>query len=622
MQESRSASFSRLRWGFVALIAAAAAASVKLDHPSPAEPFTLRRGIVHLPALPPPPDALVESEESCRDARGMVMPAGDAPELSCDEARRIVAEARAGLASAPEAVDPANFAGLTADWLDPHGLWSAAPDSPIARSLQRASERLLADLEGAPGSGPCASAEAVGTEMVEWVARLSGAWDEGFAPQPRKKASVRQALDLIARTPYEDGPVRRPALDLARAMGQHARAAEDALPLDAYVEVLRARVLPEKSPLDWSRIVLAAAVRAYVPLIDPHGAWAPLSEETAIYDIGLEVGPPPQLWSEMTRTLLGVRVDKGARAPLHGGDLVVEIDGRKLAGMSVEQSNQLGAILDDAAQVRILRGASGEPLDLVVKSEDPPQPSREGYQHLAWRSVPYGDGQVAVITIADVPDDLGERLQDVISVVESGHKSLGLVLDLRGNGGGSTDGAIDALGLFLPGAPLFPMRRRDGSLEIDRAPRPQATYGGPLAVLVDADSASAAEMLAGALSAYERATVVGTRTYGKGCAQEYIDDEVGKGVLRLTTLVFSLPDGTPLQRVGVLPHVVLDGAPRAEREATLAHAASSWRGPDVRDHALIGGPSFPNHGGRVGGSDDPGLFRALRSLGAARAAAR
>ena len=95
-------------------------------------------------------------------------------------------------------------------------------------------------------------------------------------------------------------------------------------------------------------------------------------------------------------------------------------------------------------------------------------------------------------------------------------------------------------------APLFPMARRDGAIEVDRAPEPPLAdrWTRPVATLVDGDTASAAEMIAGALSAYHRGPVVGERTYGKGCAQEYLDDDAQEGVVRLTTLLYALPDGT------------------------------------------------------------------------------
>jgi carboxyl-terminal processing protease len=235
--------------------------------------------------------------------------------------------------------------------------------------------------------------------------------------------------------------------------------------------------------------------------------------------------------------------------------------------------------------------------------------------------VSFGAGAALVLQIEDVPDDLGDRILATIASVE---RPLGILLDLRGNGGGSTDGALAALGIFLPGAPLFPLRRRDGSIEVDRAPRlgDADRWPGPVAALVDGDSASAAEMIAGALAAYSRGPVLGSRTYGKGCAQEYLDDESGRGVLRLTTLLFSLPDGAPLQQVGVTPDISLGLPAGVEREANLAQAPASWTGPDVRDPSMVTPRPWPEHGGRVGRAHDPTIYRALRALGAARAARR
>ncbi len=115
---------------------------------------------------------------------------------------------------------------------------------------------------------------------------------------------------------------------------------------------------------------------------------------------------------------------------------------------------------------------------------------------------------------------------------------------------------------------------------------------------------------------------MGDRTYGKGCAQEYLDDEAHVGVLRLTTLLFALPDGSPVQKVGIQPHVRLSLPAATEREAFLARALDPWRGPDVRDLARIKEIPWPTHGGRVGPCREPLLCRALRALGAAPAAAR
>jgi carboxyl-terminal processing protease len=109
--------------------------------------------------------------------------------------------------------------------------------------------------------------------------------------------------------------------------------------------------------------------------------------------------------------------------------------------------------------------------------------------------------------------------------------------------------------------------------------------------------------------------VVGSRTFGKGCVQEYFDDRAGAGVLRLTTMVFALPDGSPLQGVGLSPEVELD-LPRVREKESLLGFALPWRGPDVRDRARMGGARWPSHLNRVGPCRDRAICAALNALGA------
>jgi len=229
----------------------------------------------------------------------------------------------------------------------------------------------------------------------------------------------------------------------------------------------------------------------------------------------------------------------------------------------------------------------------------------------------------------NVPDALGDDLARTLANEESksgGPPLAGVLLDLRGNGGGSIEGATGALGVFLAGAPLFPLKHRDGAIETERAGEPplEDRWTGPVAALVDSGTASAAEMIAGGLRAYRRGVVVGTDTYGKGCAQEYIDDVTGAGVLRITTLLFALPDGSPVQRVGVHPDLLLP-LPRAigvkEHEADLIHAPPTWIGPDVRDAKRIveiGWPAAKS----IGPCSDEPVCKALRALGKSPAVAK
>jgi carboxyl-terminal processing protease len=582
------------------------------------------------PVAPAPPR--VESgpaDEGARcdpaQDRRLALPTGTPTMLSCDDTRRIVHQARASLASAPPPVDGDRLAEATIDWLDPHGLWSVAPDTPAGGALRRVSAELLAEIEAPPGSGPCEAARQVGGELARWVTSVRSAFDQGREDGPKgRPADVWLAASA---SPFESGPVTRNAQELARELGRASGLLASAYgaKMDPFVEAGRQRIAPPLDEEGWSRVVLAAAVRAYVPQLDAHGAWAPLDEELSIYDLDLEVDPPARVWTEMTRTAVGVRIDKGALPPLADGDVVLRLHGVALAGLSVEQAEQLAVVTDTPDQrVVVLRQGQAGAIELALGAAPAATPAPPPAADLSLDVVRYGDGRAAILQIPDVPDDLGVRLASALARAREAGDVRGLLLDLRGNGGGSTDGAADALGVFLPGCPLFPMKRRDGGIETERAPvlPPEQQWTGPVAVLVDGSSASAAEMIAGALLSYRRGVVIGDRTYGKGCAQEYLDDEAHAGVLRLTTLLYALPDGAPVQKTGISPEIRLGLPADDEAEVSVGRALAPWRGPDVRDLSRVKEVPWRAHGGRVGPCRDETTCRALRVLGAARAAQR
>ncbi len=582
------------------------------------------------------------------------LPSGQPALLTCLDARRIVEQVRTTLAYAPRAVPPEAFATATADWLDPYGLWSASPDSPVPAALELRAADILRELESAD-RGPCSASRAVGDALVPWNRELLGRFDDARA-QARaalKGSSVRPSTVAQAAADALFDDESRPARELATSLGEHAGRLEQDAPLrDAmgpYVEAARTRFFPALDAEGWASLVRAAAVRAYVQLIDPHGAWAPADEEASVYDVDLDPQPPELLWEEGTRTAVGVRVTTGPMSPLETGDVVLAIGGVATAGLPPEQLDQLAYATTDAptsAPLVVLRRGEAMPRTLELPApgdgdEHEGAPERAGA--LPSYRVAYGAGDVLVVEIHDVRSDLGDELAAIFrrenSAAAPARRLEGLVLDLRDDGGGSTEGAIAALGLFVPGAPLFPMAHRDGTIEVDRAPEPPTSdrWTRPVAVLVDGDTASAAEMIAGALTAYRRAVVVGERTYGKGCAQEYLDDRGLVGVLRLTTLLYALPDGSPVQGVGIEPSLLLPAAaagdaphglrppPPHPREADEPAAAPTWRGPDVRDPTLVfpaTETTWPEPRGPIGPCREPQVCRALRGLGGAAAGKR
>lgn len=563
------------------------------------------------PAAPPPEPAPVLEVVPQVEGRRLELPHGAAPRISCAEAQQATSFLARELAAPPIAPTPAEFAQLWAALMDPHGLWSAAPDSPVLSQLEQAAPDMLRSLH--ERSGDCAGADRVGSALRAWLAQLEplydAAFDEARSEPPR---SVARLFELTAEPIFQDDPVTRPGRELARELGRRLGAFSARYPEEtSLIERARARLFPEGAQA-LAEIATLAALRAYVPLVDPHGDFAPLDEEWALYagDPTLDGGSP--LWGDVIRTPLGARVTSDPAAPLELDDLVLDIDGLTLAGASIDQIEQAARTSGDVLALRVLR--QGELRSFQLELGEPLLAPGAG---LELERIRFGraDQSVLRIVIPDVADGLADELAEALA--REGESATAVLLDLRGNGGGSLDAAVQSLGLFVPGARLFPLVHRAFVTEVLRAPRAARPYSGPVAALVDGDTASAAEMLAGALQAYARGPIIGARTFGKGCVQEYFDDVAPSGVLRMTTLQFVMPDGRPLQQIGLTPDLSLPLAPALERESHITRQPITFDGPDVRDGAPKPGPAWPGDGAAPGPCRDPLVCTAISRLASA-----
>lgn len=172
----------------------------------------------------------------------------------------------------------------------------------------------------------------------------------------------------------------------------------------------------------------------------------------------------------------------------------------------------------------------------------------------------------------------------------------GIVIDLRGNGGGSLAEATSLTGLFIDTGPVVQVKDAFGKVEVERDPEPGIAYSGPLAVLVDRDSASASEIFAGAIQDYGRGLVIGEPTFGKGTVQTLVDlnryvpgDQADLGRLRLTMAEFFRVSGGSTQLKGVEPdvHFPSDDASGDHGERAL-HNPLPWAAIDAADYQRVG----------------------------------
>ena len=139
----------------------------------------------------------------------------------------------------------------------------------------------------------------------------------------------------------------------------------------------------------------------------------------------------------------------------------------------------------------------------------------------------------------------------------------GIIIDLRGNGGGSLSEALGMTGLFIDQGPIVQTKDASGHIDINRDPNPGVVYGGPLAVLVDRNSASASEIFAGAIQDYHRGILVGEPTFGKGTVQSIVDlnrfirdNDGDHGRLKTTVAQFFRVSGSSNQHRGIIPDIV------------------------------------------------------------------
>ncbi|MCG0239399.1 MAG: S41 family peptidase [Firmicutes bacterium] len=237
-------------------------------------------------------------------------------------------------------------------------------------------------------------------------------------------------------------------------------------------------------------------------------------------------------------------------AGLQPGDRVLEVDGRSLVGEPTETA------------VRLIRGEPGTPVTLRIER---PSEGRVFEVTLIRAEVQIpiveaeylGDG-IGYIQVHTFSSDLAHRFgQAAAGLRDQGMR--GLILDLRNNPGGYLDAAVDLAGFFVPpGEPVVLEVEGDGK------PRPRKAAGRPLGlptvVLVNAGTASASEVVAGALQDYGLATLVGTRTFGKGTVQTLIHLP-DQGALKVTTAEYLTPKGRRVHEVGLEPDVKVEALP-------------------------------------------------------------
>jgi carboxyl-terminal processing protease len=312
------------------------------------------------------------------------------------------------------------------------------------------------------------------------------------------------------------------------------------------------------------------AIKGMVAELDPHSSYMTPKEfaefqsdtEGKFGGVGVEVDQR----DDMITVIAPIEGSPAARAGIRSGDRIVTVDDKLVRGIRIDKL------------VDIMRGEPGTKVKLGIVRDDKPdiltfELVRE-IVHVASVEGKRLEGDVLYLRIKQFQENTHAEMVDVIGKVraESKKELRAVILDLRFNPGGLVDQAEGVADELMNDGTIYSTRHR-GQI-VDEV---KATHGGvisdlPAVVLVNEYSASASELVAGALQDSKRAMVVGARTFGKGSVQTIFDLPGGSG-LRMTTMRYYTPSGRSIQAAGILPDVVVqpeDGkTPDVVRESDL-----------------------------------------------------
>jgi len=354
-----------------------------------------------------------------------------------------------------------------------------------------------------------------------------------------------------------------------------------------------------------SRELIFGAIRGMLEGLDPHSSFMPpelykemqVETQGSFGGLGIEI-TVRERYLTVVAPIEGTPAD---RAGIVAGDRIIRIDGAPTKDMT----------LVDA--VRKLRGPKGTPVTITILREDQDPfdvtVTRDIIEVHSVRTSDLGDG-IGYIRLISFQERTSRDLQDELKALrEKGMR--GLVLDLRNNPGGLLTQAVQIADLFLEKGKLIVYtegRAKSQNLSfVDQHDNPQDF---PMVVLVNKGSASASEIVAGALQDHQRAVVVGTQTFGKGTVQTVIPLNDGSG-LRLTTAKYFTPNKRAIDGAGLTPDIVVE--PPKPPTPTKNQGPTKDRRPETIGEQE-GDPSRPLGRSAPDPKNDPQLGRAVEVL--------
>jgi carboxyl-terminal processing protease len=309
-------------------------------------------------------------------------------------------------------------------------------------------------------------------------------------------------------------------------------------------------------PVD-EKTLMENAINGMLAALDPHSSYMnpkiykdmQVQTRGEFGGLGIEV----TMENSVIKVVSPIDDTPAAKAGVQSGDLIFALDGEPVQGLTLQEAvERMRGKIGTSIKISIRRKDVKDPIDLTL--------TRETIKVKAVRFRLEGD--VGYIRVTSFTEQSTSGVADAVEKIkkEAGNKLKGYVLDLRNNPGGLLDQAISMTDAFLDKGEIVSVKARK-SEDVQRwnAKGGDITGGLPVVVLMNGGSASASEIVAGALQDHRRAIVLGTRSFGKGSVQT-IMQVTGGGAIRLTTALYFTPSGRSIQKEGIKPDIEVEQA--------------------------------------------------------------
>ncbi len=311
--------------------------------------------------------------------------------------------------------------------------------------------------------------------------------------------------------------------------------------------------------------LIEAAINGMLTSLDPHSSYLPPKsfEDMRVQTRGEFGGLGIEVTMEdgLVKVVAPIDETPAARAGVEAGDFITHIDGESVLGLTLSEAvEQMRGEVGSEIVITVAREGEEEPFDISI--------TRDVIKIRAVRARVEGDvGVIRVTTFNEQTyENLVDGLEEIRAELGGSDNVKGYVLDLRNNPGGLLNQAIAVSDAFLDKGEIVSTRGRDArDSERHNAEAGDLAEGKPLVVLINEGSASASEIVAGALQDHRRAIIVGAKSFGKGSVQTIMPLS-GQGAMRLTTARYYTPSGRSIQALGIEPDILVERRTIAEAE--------------------------------------------------------